>query len=229
VTTPDLRSENTALAACPLLERVTGIEPALSAWESVPSGPVTWPDLRVSVSASDRERPLFTGVNGPLMARPSWSDLGVTCTDRHALLLPPPRSLLPLLPCMRPARAASSVRSGYGSAGSTDRLGAATTRANTTRGSHRGLSGHFSKYAGPRGFPVLGRARTAEVLLSRTSTSMTRLCVKPVRRDSSAARRAPSSASSSRTILASFSLPEMLADMRRVSGLRSISGMYGKP
>ena len=52
-----------------LAERVTGIEPALSAWEAVPSGPVTWPDLRREVSASDRERPLVTGVNGPLMAR----------------------------------------------------------------------------------------------------------------------------------------------------------------
>src|SRR5690349_13321976 len=41
----------------------------LSAWEAVPSGPVTWPDLRGGVSASDRERPLVTGVNGPLMAR----------------------------------------------------------------------------------------------------------------------------------------------------------------
>ena len=51
------------------MERVTGIEPALLAWESVPSGPVTWPDLRGGVSASDRERPLVTGVNGPLMAR----------------------------------------------------------------------------------------------------------------------------------------------------------------
>jgi len=51
------------------MERVTGIEPALSAWEAVPSGPVTWPDLRRGVSASDRERPLVTGVNGPLMAR----------------------------------------------------------------------------------------------------------------------------------------------------------------
>jgi hypothetical protein len=51
------------------LERVTGIEPALSAWEAVPSGPVTRPDLRDGVSASDRERPLVTGVNGPLMAR----------------------------------------------------------------------------------------------------------------------------------------------------------------
>ena len=48
---------------------MTGIEPALSAWEAVPSGPVTWPDLRVGVSASDRERPLVTGVNGTLMAR----------------------------------------------------------------------------------------------------------------------------------------------------------------
>jgi hypothetical protein len=46
------------------MERVTGIEPALSAWETVPSGPATWPDLRVRLSASDRERPLFTGVNG---------------------------------------------------------------------------------------------------------------------------------------------------------------------
>jgi hypothetical protein len=44
------------------LERVTGIEPALSAWEAMPSGPVTWPDLRGGVSASDRERPLVTEV-----------------------------------------------------------------------------------------------------------------------------------------------------------------------
>ena len=51
------------------MERVPGIEPALSAWEAVPSGPVTLPDLRSGVSASDRERPLVTGVNGPLMAR----------------------------------------------------------------------------------------------------------------------------------------------------------------
>ena len=42
---------------------------ALSAWEAEPSGPVTWPDLRDRVSASGRERPLFTGVNGTLMAR----------------------------------------------------------------------------------------------------------------------------------------------------------------
>ena len=46
-------------------------EPRLSAWESAPSGPVTWPDLRIGLSASDRERPLVTGVHGPLMARQS--------------------------------------------------------------------------------------------------------------------------------------------------------------
>jgi hypothetical protein len=51
------------------VERVTGIEPALSAWEAVPSGPVTCPDLRSRVSAGDRERPLATGVKGTLMAR----------------------------------------------------------------------------------------------------------------------------------------------------------------
>jgi hypothetical protein len=63
--------EEQALTCGFTVERVTGIEPALSAWESVPSGPVTWPDLRRDVSASDRERPLVTGVNGLLMARRS--------------------------------------------------------------------------------------------------------------------------------------------------------------
>jgi hypothetical protein len=65
------------------LERVTGIEPALSAWEAVPSGPVTWPDLRGEVSASDRERPLVTEVNGPLMAQRSP---GMTCVSRSRLI-----------------------------------------------------------------------------------------------------------------------------------------------
>jgi hypothetical protein len=50
------------------LERVTGIEPALSAWESVPSGPVVRLDLRSGLSASDRERPLITRVNGPAIS-----------------------------------------------------------------------------------------------------------------------------------------------------------------
>jgi hypothetical protein len=68
VTALGLLPKTITLAARSGLERVTGIEPALSAWESVPSGPVTCPDLRFAVSASDRERPLVTGVNGPLMA-----------------------------------------------------------------------------------------------------------------------------------------------------------------
>jgi hypothetical protein len=51
------------------LERVTGIEPALSAWESGPSGALTFSELRSWLSASDREIPVFTGVNGTLMAR----------------------------------------------------------------------------------------------------------------------------------------------------------------
>jgi hypothetical protein len=42
---------------------------SLSAWEAVLSGPVTWSNLRGRLSTSDRERPLFTVVNGPLMAR----------------------------------------------------------------------------------------------------------------------------------------------------------------
>jgi hypothetical protein len=58
------------------VERVTGIEPALSARESVPSGSVIWPDLCGGVSIGDREIPLVTGVNGPLMARRPWSAYG---------------------------------------------------------------------------------------------------------------------------------------------------------
>ena len=46
-----------------------------------------WPDLRFGVSASDRERPLVTGVNGPLMARrtAAWPAL-------RAVLCPSPSS-----------------------------------------------------------------------------------------------------------------------------------------
>jgi hypothetical protein len=66
------------------MERMTGIEPALSAWESVPSRPVTRPDLRCAVPATDRERPLATGVNGTLMAR--RTAVGLRC--RRVLVLP---------------------------------------------------------------------------------------------------------------------------------------------
>ena len=44
-----------------------GIEPALSAWEAERSGLPRGHELRVRVSASDRERPQATGVNGTLL------------------------------------------------------------------------------------------------------------------------------------------------------------------
>jgi hypothetical protein len=56
-----------------------GLRSRTVSWESVPSGPVMPSDLRDGVSASDRERPLVTGVNGPLMARRSR----FICTDCH--------------------------------------------------------------------------------------------------------------------------------------------------
>ena len=80
------------------MERVTGIEPALSAWEAVPSGPVTWPDLRGGVSASDRERPLVTGVNGPLMARRTAvrpALMAVPCSSPSSSIAAIPRAWLP--------------------------------------------------------------------------------------------------------------------------------------
>lgn len=42
---------------------------ALSAWEVVPSGALTRPELRSWLSASDREMPVLTRVNGTLMGR----------------------------------------------------------------------------------------------------------------------------------------------------------------
>ena len=48
------------------MERVTGIELALSAWEkSVQSGPSIWADLRNGLPMNDRESPVPPG----LMAR----------------------------------------------------------------------------------------------------------------------------------------------------------------
>jgi hypothetical protein len=51
------------------MERVTGIEPALSAWEAVPYRPLIPSELRDWLSVNIRERPFVTGVNGTLMAR----------------------------------------------------------------------------------------------------------------------------------------------------------------
>ena len=41
----------------------------LSAWESVRLRPSIWPDLRVGVSASDREKPLVAGANCTTITR----------------------------------------------------------------------------------------------------------------------------------------------------------------
>lgn len=49
------------------------------------------PDLRGRLSASDRERPLFTGVNGPLMP----GDPSLTCADRVPCSFPRPPRWLP--------------------------------------------------------------------------------------------------------------------------------------
>ena len=83
------------------LERVTRIELALSAWESVPSGPVAWPDLRDGLRVSVRERPFVTEVNGPLMAR----GLSLANTDLRAQ---------PLLLLGKPAYLHDRVRAGHG-------------------------------------------------------------------------------------------------------------------
>ena len=51
------------------VERVTGIEPALSAWESVPPPQFGVAELDIRLPARDRGWPPFTGANGTLMAR----------------------------------------------------------------------------------------------------------------------------------------------------------------
>src|SRR5215469_16010061 len=75
------------------MERVTGIEPALSAWESTDFGPNTCFDLHFRQCAGIREIPRFTPLNGPLMARSSgvkdagtlsdWSGIGQPRTIRE--------------------------------------------------------------------------------------------------------------------------------------------------
>jgi hypothetical protein len=123
-------SETVVLTWAFALERVTGIEPALSVLESVHSGPSIWPDLRSGLSVSDRESPRFTRVNGPLMARllnhvegrpsskaghiPSWHEscesyalLPVAAGSRWPLLL-----LSPLLSSARYVRAPGTFQSG---------------------------------------------------------------------------------------------------------------------
>jgi hypothetical protein len=51
------------------VQRVTGIKPALSTWGIRPIGASDRPELGIRHTASDRDGPCVTGVNGPLMAR----------------------------------------------------------------------------------------------------------------------------------------------------------------
>jgi len=51
------------------LERVTGIEPALSAWESNRSRASDMADLGTRHTVGDRDVSFDTGANGPPMAR----------------------------------------------------------------------------------------------------------------------------------------------------------------
>jgi hypothetical protein len=53
---------------------MTGIEPALSAWEFADSIRFMQPDQQFRCSLSIRERPLITASNGPLMARRRGSE-----------------------------------------------------------------------------------------------------------------------------------------------------------
>ena len=56
--------------SCADVERVTGIEPALSAWEDDGTDHVMPAELHVHLSVSDRNWPLFTTVNGPAKLDP---------------------------------------------------------------------------------------------------------------------------------------------------------------
>ena len=85
---PDLSPARTPALSARLLTGLS-LQPALSAWESVRLRPSTWPDLRVGVSASDREDPLVAGANCTLIARRSQG-----CGVLHAgagKILPRPR------------------------------------------------------------------------------------------------------------------------------------------
>jgi hypothetical protein len=69
-------SENMALTVRSQVERMTGIEPALSAWESTDSVRIVQLEQRCDPSVSTREMPRFPGANGTLMAR-HWTQRAV--------------------------------------------------------------------------------------------------------------------------------------------------------
>jgi hypothetical protein len=72
---------------------VTGIEPALSAWESTDFTRNMHRDQHFRGSASDREYPLFTALNGTLMARPEAGGKGFV-TDVGRIVATAARAML---------------------------------------------------------------------------------------------------------------------------------------
>ena len=95
-------------------------EAGRSAWEAVPSEPVTWPDLRGGVSGIDHERPLVTEDNGPLMAR----RIAVRPTPLTAPSSSPSSSIAAILGPRPPCQGSRSdrVRLGLDSAGSAETI-----------------------------------------------------------------------------------------------------------
>jgi hypothetical protein len=67
-----------------LSPRGTWPSSGLSAWKSVPFGPVTWPDLRGRLSANDRERPLVESVRLTVELPSAAAErCPFTCGDGH--------------------------------------------------------------------------------------------------------------------------------------------------
>ena len=67
-----------------LSPRGTWPSSGLSAWKSVPFGPVTWPDLRGRLSANDRERPLVESVRLTVeLPSAAAGRCPFTCGDGH--------------------------------------------------------------------------------------------------------------------------------------------------
>jgi hypothetical protein len=125
-----------------VVERVTGIEPALSAWESTDITRNMHHDQHFRGSASDRETPLITVVNGPLMARlECWRERVMSRTTRSL-----------------PSRAVSRLCGDLGGQASAGRAGPAASPPVLTRPAVycariQLLTSEFSV------FPCAGRAR----------------------------------------------------------------------
>jgi hypothetical protein len=84
-------SENMALAARFQVERMTGIEPAMSAWESTDFVRIIHLEQHITPTLSSRDRPLITASNGLLIARHRRPKSGCNTlgSDNHPSVLEP--------------------------------------------------------------------------------------------------------------------------------------------